>query len=185
MPVESTSPVSEQLYGLIQRCLRGERQAQKELYDQYAPLLFAIIQRYCDNHHNAEEILNDAFFKILTNLRQYSFQGSFEGWMRRIAVNMITDHFRKYTKKTPAHQTELQEHNALIPDEALGNLNYKELLALIHQLPHTQRAVFNLFVFEQLSHKDIAQLLAISETNSRWHLNDARRRLKDQITARS
>lgn len=184
MPAEGTKPVDEQLYVLIQRCIASDRQAQKQLYEQYASLLFGIILRYCDNQHNAEEILNDTFYRVFTNLKQYSFQGSFEGWMRRIAVNMITDHFRKYTKKIPPHQAELQEYSATVMDDAASQLSYKELLVVIQELPPTHRAVFNLFVFEQLPHKEIAALLEMSESNSRWHLNDARRRLKEKLSER-
>lgn len=180
---EMQQAVSQQLYVVIQQCIGGERAAQRQLYDQFAPVLYGIVRRYCDDQHNAEEILNDAFYKIFTNLKQYSFQGSFEGWMRRITVNMITDHFRKYTKKEPQHKAEIQDGHAQVGEDAVSNMNYKELLATVHSLPTTQRTVFNLFVFEQLSHKEIADMLEITETNSRWHLNDARRRLKEKITS--
>lgn len=157
--------------------------AQKKLYEQYAPLLFGIIKRYVYNRGQADEILNDAFYKIFTNLERYAFKGSFEGWMRRIAVNAVTDNFRKYLKKEPAYKADIETTDVHVDGDVLGKLGYKELLQLIHQLPDTQRAVFNLFVFEQFSHKEIAEHLDISESNSRWHLNDARKRLKEKITA--
>lgn len=171
------------LQDLIRNCITQNRASQKKLYDLYAPLLYGVIKRYVYNGAQADEILNDAFYKILTGLPGYSFKGSFEGWMRRITVNTITDNFRKYIKKEPAYKVEIDHADIHVEGDAIGKLGYKELLKLIHQLPETQRAVFNLFVFEQLSHKEIAGLLGLNENNSRWHLNDARRRLKEKITS--
>jgi len=101
--------------------------------------------------------------------------------MRRIVINTITDNFRKYIKKEPAHKVEIETTDLQIEGDIIGQMNFKQLLGLIHQLPDTQRTVFNLFVFEQLSHKEIGEHLGINENNSRWHLNDARRRLKEKI----
>ncbi len=170
-------------YDLIELCIAQNRAAQKKLYDHYAPLLYGIIKRYTYNNGQADEILNDSFFKILTSLQSYSFKGSFEGWMRRIVINTITDNFRKYIKKEPAYKVEIETTDVHVEGEVMGRLGYKELLALVHSLPDTQRTVFNLFVFEQFSHKEIGEHLGINENNSRWHLNDARRRLKEKISS--
>ncbi len=174
---------SQPPYDLIKECIAQNRTAQKRLYDQYVPLIYGIIKRYVYNHGQADEILNDSFYKILTSLNSYSFKGSFEGWMRRIVINTITDNFRKYIKKEPAYKVDIDTTDIHVEGDITGRLGYKELLQLIHQLPDTQRAVFNLFVFEQLSHKEIAEQLGINENNSRWHLNDARKRLKEKITS--
>lgn len=170
-------------FDLIRDCIAQNRKAQKQLYDQYVPLIYGVIKRYVYNGGQADEILNDAFYKILTGLESYSFKGSFEGWMRRIVINTITDHFRKYIKKEPAYKVEIETTDVHVESEVLGRLGFKELLQLVHQLPDTQRAVFNLFVFEQLSHKEIAEHLGLNENNCRWHLNDARKRLKEKITS--
>lgn len=170
-------------YDLIRQCIARNRSAQKKLYDEYSPLLYGVIKRYTYQNAQADEILNDAFYKILTNLESYSLKGSFEGWMRRIVINTITDNFRKYIRKEPAYKVEIETTDVHVEGDVIGRLGYKELLGLIHQLPDTQRTVFNLFVFEQLSHKEISDHLGINENNSRWHLNDARRRLKEKITS--
>jgi len=180
--VSNPSSGKEPPADLIQACIAQNRMAQKKLYDQYAPLLYGMIKRYVYNGGQADEILNDAFFKILTGLQGYSFKGSFEGWMRRIVINTVTDNFRKYIKKEPAYKVEIETTDIEVESDIVGRLGYKELLGLIHQLPDTQRTVFNLFVFEQMSHKEISEVLGINENNSRWHLNDARRRLKEKIT---
>lgn len=169
------------LHNLIRQCIAHDRQAQRQLYDQYAPLIFGIIKRYVFTQAPADEMLNDTFYKVFINLDKYEFKGSFEGWMRRIAINCITDYFRKYIKNEPAYKTDIDTVDAHVQDDVASRLGYKELLQLIYQLPDTQRAVFNLFVFEQLSHKEIAEQLGINENNCRWHLNDARKRLKEKI----
>jgi RNA polymerase sigma-70 factor (ECF subfamily) len=159
------------------------RSAQKKLYDLYAPAAYGIIKRYLYNNDNlAQEILNDSFYKILTKLDQYNFQGAFEGWIRRIVVNTLTDHLRKHIKPDQMHK-EVQPEDAYINSDSVEKLSHKELLQLVHTLPDTQRTVFNLFVFENYSHREIGSILNINETNSRWHLNDARRRLKEKLTS--
>ncbi len=173
--------VHDPLYVLIRKCIAQDRKAQKKLYDEYAPLLYGIIKRYTYNKGEADEILNDSFYKIFTSLHSYAFAGSFEGWMRRITINCITDNFRKYIKNEPAYKEDVTNIDVYTNDNALGKMSYKELLQKIYELPDTQRAVFNLFVFEQLSHREIATHLGITENNSRWHLNDARKRLKEKI----
>lgn len=146
-------------------------------------MIYGVIKRYTYNRGEADEILNDSFYKIFTALQSYSFKGSIEGWMRRIAINTITDNFRKYIKNEPSYKVEIENTDVYVDEDAISKLGYKELLQLIYQLPETQRAVFNLYVFEQLSHKEIGTHLNINENNSRWHLNDARRRLKEKITS--
>lgn len=174
-------PPASDLAGLLNDCLKGKRNAQKKLYDIYAPYIYGVIRRYLYNQTAAGEVLNDAFFKILTKLDQYAFKGSFEGWMRKLTVNVITDHLRQNIKHEQVVYNDIAEHNEYLHDTALNKLSYKELLVLIHELPDTQRAVFNLYVFEDFSHKEIASHIGITENNSRWHLNDARRRLKEKI----
>ena len=144
-------------------------------------MLYGIIRRYSYDGSRADEILNEAFFKIFTSLEKFSFKGAFEGWMRRIVIHAVTDHFRKYVKKDQQHLVDVEEPIVFVNSDAVGDLSYKELLNMVHGLPDTQRAVFNLYVFESLSHKEIADCLGLTEGNSRWHLNDARRRLKEKI----
>lgn len=166
---------------LIRDCIAESRSAQKKLYDIYAPAAYGVIKRYL--YHDdaaAEEILNDSFYKVLTRLDQYNFEGAFEGWIRRIVVNSVTDHLRKNIKGGQLLK-EIQPEDAYINSESVEKIAHKELLQLIQGLPDAQRAVFNLFVFENYSHREIALLLNINENNCRWHLNDARRRLKEKI----
>lgn len=172
----------EDLATLVRECIAQSRSAQKKLYDIYAPAAYGTIKRYLNNDETiAPEILNDAFYKVLTKLEQYTFQGSFEGWIRRIVVNTITDHLRKNIKGALPNK-DLETCDAHVNSESVEKLSHKELLGLVQTLPDVQRMVFNLYVFENYQHKEIAQLLNIKENNSRWYLNDARKRLKEKIT---
>jgi len=98
-------------------------------------------------------------------------------------VNTLMDHLRKNVKYDKLHK-EIQPEDAYVNSEPVAAMSYKELLATIHTLPEAQRSVFNFFVFENLSHKEIAGALNINENNSRWYLNDARKRLKEKLTYR-
>lgn len=180
---EPSYTVQNELSILIRDCIAESHSAQKKLYELYAPAAYGVIRRYLYNNEQlAQEILNDCFYKIFTKLDQYSFQGSFEGWIRRLVVNTVTDHLRKNIKDDQAHK-EVQPEDAYIDSDAVGKLSHKELLQIVDSIPETQRMVFNLFVFEDYSHKEIAALLKINESNSRWHLNDARKRLKEKINS--
>jgi RNA polymerase sigma-70 factor (ECF subfamily) len=188
LDLKNTIPVSlpaktgqSDLHGLIREAIAGTRTAQKEIYDRYAPFIYGVIRRYIKDEAEAKEILNDSFFKILTKLGHYEFKGAFEGWMRTTTIYTITDHVRKHARHRQTMQ-EMPEHLDVRMEQSItSGIHYKDLLLLIHDLPEMHRMVFNLFVFEDYPHKDIAALLSISENNSRWHLNDARKRLKEKI----
>ena len=168
---------------LIKDCIAGDRNAQKYLYNHYAPRAYAIIRRYTRQNELADEMLNDAFYKVFTKISSFSGSGSFEGWIRRIVINTVTDHLRKYIKDQQVYHAAEMPEDVYLKDDLVGKLAYKELLAIVHELPDTQRMVFNLYVFEELKHKEISEELGITEVNSRWHLNDARRRLKEKINS--
>ncbi len=185
--ISATFPATENRYSgqselsiLISDCIAGSRGAQKKLYDIYSPAAYGVIKRYLYNNEPiAQEVLNDSFLKVLTKLETYNFQGSFEGWIRRVVVNTLTDHLRKSIKDE--HHKEVQPEDAFVNSDSIGKISHKELLKVVQELPDTQRAVFNMYVFENFSHKEIGTLLNINENNSRWHLNDARRRLKEKV----
>jgi RNA polymerase sigma-70 factor (ECF subfamily) len=173
--------VSDKLRELIKDCIALDRSAQRIFYERYAPAVYNAIKRYVYQDEAAQEILNDSFYKIFTRLGQYSWQGPIEGWMRRIAINTLMDHRRKYLKHEKVNKAEVTEEDAYIDSNVVSNMSFKELVACTHKLPETHRMVFNLYVFEDMSHKEIGKNLEISEGNSRWILNDARKKLKEII----
>ncbi len=180
-PVKENVPPDYELKQLIKRCIARERLAQKQLYDQYAPAMYSVVRRYIYSDHIVQEVMNDAFFKVFTNLEQYAHQGAFGGWIRRIFVNTIMDRLRRDRKEREILHTKPAEEDGLIESEAITNMSFKELLLHIHELPEMHRTVFNMYVFDDFTHKEIALQLLISEVNCRWYLKDARRRLREKI----
>lgn len=183
LPGQGNEPAWDDVSALVRGCIAGDRSAQKALYNRYAPTAYAIIRRYTQHEALADEMLNDAFFKVFTKISSYSGTGSFEGWMKKVVANTVTDHLRKYIRDQQVYHAAEMPEEVYMSEDIVGKLSYKELLNIIHELPDTQRMVFNLHVFEELKHKEIAEALGISEVNSRWHLNDARKRLKEKINS--
>jgi len=168
---------------IIHRCSMNDGKAQEWLFKTYYSKLMTICIRYTDNEDDAKDILNEGFLKIFQNIHKFNYQGSFEGWLKRIIANSAIDFVRKQQKFKHTQPIQLLPD---IPDytsyqDAISVLSEKELLLLIRKLPPMSRSVFNLAVFENFSHKEIANLLDIKEGTSMWHLNNARNILKKQI----
>jgi len=175
--------MTTELKELIHDCITGKRTAHTRLYYQFAATMFSICLRYSSSRQEAEDLLQDGFIKVYESLKQYRFEGSFEGWMRRIFVNQALQRIRK---KSPLHALVSLENDRIdepVSDEAFAKLEAKELMALLQSLPTSYRLVFNLYVFEGYQHKEIAAMLSISEGTSKSNLYDARRWLKERIAA--
>ncbi|MDZ4822912.1 MAG: RNA polymerase sigma factor [Flavobacteriales bacterium] len=169
---------------LIQQCLRNDRKAQLALYEHLFGLLMGMARRYYRNREDCTMHTNTAFFKMLDNLKNFSGEGSFEGWCKRIMTNTLIDEWRKFKKTS----TLMKEENAAIYDldnatfnEAEKKLGEEEVREMLFHLPEATRYVFNLFALEGYSHNEIATMANISEGTSRWHVSDARRILKGLI----
>jgi RNA polymerase sigma factor (sigma-70 family) len=156
---------------LIDGCRRGDRTAQRHLYDKYSRRLFGICLRYCDSREEAEEILQEGMLKVFQKLDVFKGDGSLESWMKRIMINTALDHFRR--NKSRGAETEWQEH-LNVPVEALTDLRAKDLLGIIHRLPKGFRTVFNLYAVEGYNHGEIGKLLGISEGTSKSQYARAR-----------
>jgi len=165
---------------LIKGCIQQDMECQRMLFEQYAGRMMTICLRYSCDQPEAEDILQEAFIKIFSHLSQYKFQGSFEGWMKRIVVNCALKMIQK--KRIQFSEIHSQELISTQPDpDALSNLTEDELLKLISNLPDGYRIVFNLSVMEGYNHDEIAALLGIQPTTSRSQLVKARRLLQKQI----
>lgn len=167
---------------LIQDCIKGHRYAQSKLYELYAPKMLVVCLRYAKSKDEAEDILQEGFMKVFTFLHQYKFEGSFEGWIRKIMVNCA---LQKYRSKSHLHPVvNIEERNDLEPADSehiIMQLGTKELLKMVQQLPPGYRMVFNLFVFEGMKHREIAEHLGISEGTSKSNLSDARNLLQKAV----
>ena len=160
---------------LIEGCIREDRRCQMELFRRFAGKMLAVCRRYARHELEAEDIL-----QIYDNLGKFEFKGSFEGWIRRIVVNTALKNYQKASFQREQLGLESFDEQSLDP-EAVSNLQEEELLDLIGKLPDGYRVVFNLYVIEGYSHKEIADMLEIGESTSRSQLVKARKMLKEQI----
>lgn len=165
---------------LIRECLRGSLQSQKHLYEHYAGKMYAVCLRYARTSADAADILQEGFVKVFTKMDQFNFQGSFEGWIRRIMVNTA---LRTYQRQRFDYEQSGFERlpEPPVDADALSALSEQELLRLIAQLPEGYRVVFNLVAVEGYSHAEVAELLGIQESTSRSQLTKARRWLIEQL----
>ena len=164
----------EQTNKLIKGCIKGDRYSQSKLYELFAPKMFIVCLRYAMNREEAEEILQEGFLKVFEYIHQFRFAGSFEGWIRKIMVNCA---LQKYRSKPHLHiigNIENENVEYWENEDISSKLGAKELIKTIQQLPPAYRMVFNLYVFEGMKHREIAELLNISEGTSKSNLSDAR-----------
>ena len=164
---------------MIRGCLKNDRRSQEELYKRYYPAMMALCLRYVREQGEAVEVLNDAYLKVFRQLSRYdASKGGLYTWMRKILVNTALDALRKQKLLRTREMTAVTGDEAGIENDAVSKLNGDELLAIIRELPVTTRLVFNMYGIDGFSHREIGDLLGISEGTSRWHLSDARRQLK-------
>ena len=166
---------------IINGCLKGKASSQKQLYDSLAPKMFALCKRYMGNAEDAEDMLQEGFITLFSKLESFSGEGSFEGWARRIFVNTALMSLRKKDALKDSGEIELAKSIKSEEPSQIENLGQKEILALISALPSKYRVVFNMYVIEGYSHKEIAEVLDISEATSRSQLLRARAMLQEQI----
>jgi RNA polymerase sigma factor (sigma-70 family) len=173
---------------LLKGCLDNNRHSQKQLYEQYYDFLMGVCYRYFPNVNDARALVNDGFFKILTKIERYDVAIPFEIWIRRVMINTIIDHFRKNKKEKQL--VVLQEEPVLAVHQQQNDINYAELQIeagylqkMLQKVPDISRKVFNLFAIEGYSHKEIGELLHITEGTSKWHVSNARQILKAQLSS--
>lgn len=173
-----------QLNKLIEGCLQNHRKSQEAIYKMFYGKMMAVCRRYTRNDDQAKDILQDAFIKVFNNIDRFNFDGSFEGWVRRIVVNTGIDFTRKakndYLLMNENQSVEDFENDLLDVEEEDFNipLNVGDVIKGMDQLSNAYKAVFNLYVFENYSHQEIADALGISVGTSKSNLAKARANLK-------
>lgn len=159
--------------------MRNERSAQEKLYHLFYPRMMGVVRRYIDHIEQAEEVLNNGFLRAFQKIDQYTFQGSFEGWLRKIVFHAVSDYVKQNSRYN--EKIMLVEKDQYVEKDHADRLYYNQLLEMVQTLPVATRSVFNMYVMEGLSHKEIGKVLSISEGTSKWHLSEGRRILKDKI----
>ena len=165
---------------LLEGCRRGDRRMQQELYNRFASKMYGVCLRYASNAEGAEDILQQGFIKIFNKIDSYRGEGSFEGWIRRIFVNTAIEHFRKKIYLQPITETEENTVEGKYLS-VLDSLAEKDIIQLVQQLSPGYRTVFNMYVVEGYSHKQIAEILGISEGTSKSQLSRAKLILQDLV----
>lgn len=167
---------------LIKGCLEGMPAFQQMLYKLYAAKMLTVCMRYVIKREEAEDILQEGFMIVFEKMHQFRMQGSFEGWIRRIMVNKALEHLRKASRiYSMTMDVDHVEDKFISSEDVLSAISSKELLPMIQQLPPRYKMVFNLYVFEGMTHKEIAETLEIAEGTSKSNLSDARMILKKKI----
>ncbi|MFH4969188.1 RNA polymerase sigma factor [Gaetbulibacter sp. M240] len=163
---------------LIEKCKSEDTKAQGELYTIFSAKLFSVCLKYSRNYTEAEDNLQDAFITIFNKIHQYKNKGSFEGWLKRIVINTVLQRYRKEKVFDIINENTVEAEEQEVEDTPVS-LEY--LLRSIQKLPDRYRLVFNLYVLDGYSHKDIADMLEISEGTSKSNLSRARQILKKEI----
>ncbi len=166
------------LEGLINDCKKRDAKAQGQLYKLYASKLFSLCLKYSRNYAEAEDNLQDAFITVFNKIEQYNKKGSFEGWIKRIAINTALQRYRTAGVFDIINEDLIEDVVVEIDDDGIS-IDY--LLQIIQELPDRYRLVFNLYVMDDYSHKEIAKMLSISEGTSKSNLARARLILKNKI----
>lgn len=169
---------------LIQQSAAGDRRSQKLLYDRYSSKMFGVCLRYAQDYQNAEDILQEGFVKAYRNMEKFRFEGSFEGWLRRIMVNTAIEMHRRKNHLYPLVEVENTDIE-LVGENAVNMLAADDLMNMIASLSPGYRTVFNLYAIEGYSHKEIAEQLNISEGTSKSQLARARYILMDMVEQRT
>jgi len=164
---------------LIKNCIKQDAQAQSQLYKQYASKLFTLCLKYSKNYAEAEDNLHDAFITVFSKIDQYNNKGSFEGWLKRIAINTSLQRYRENVGVYDiTDEGNIEDVSVDINDK---DLSIDFLLGLIQELPDRYRLVFNLYVLDGYTHVEISELINISIGTSKSNLARARLILKDKI----
>ncbi|KUG11527.1 RNA polymerase subunit sigma-70 [Elizabethkingia sp. HvH-WGS333] len=174
--------MDKELIEIIEQCQKNDRKAQELLYRRYSNVLFSICLRYSGNYENAQDVFQEGFILIFKKITQYSFSGSFEGWIKRVMVNL---NLEKHRQKE-IWLTEIEENMPLIDEEDndlndFQNVDYQDLIKYVQNLPTQYRQVFNLYVFEEYTHNEIAESLKISPGTSKSNLSRAREILRKEL----
>lgn len=164
---------------LIQKCKNNDTKAQSDLYKLFSSKLFALSLKYSRNYAEAEDVLQDAFMTIFNKIEQYKGKGSLEGWLKRIVINTALQRYREKGLFDIVNEESLKEE--VVVDIENEEIDIDFLLKTIQELPDRYRLVFNLYVLDGYSHKEISEMLGITTGTTKSNLARARMILKEKI----
>ncbi|MCB9293844.1 MAG: sigma-70 family RNA polymerase sigma factor [Lewinellaceae bacterium] len=164
---------------LVEGCLKNDRFSQEMLYRKYFPAMMRMVQRYTQDREAAMDILNTGFLRAFKKLDTFAFSGSLEGWIRRLVFHSLSDYFKRHSRQV--HFIDLEDRDGPVQEGALDKLYFEDVLKLVDMLPDATREVFYLYAIEGYTHVEIAKRVNISVGTSKWHLSNARKKLKQLI----
>jgi RNA polymerase sigma-70 factor (ECF subfamily) len=172
------------LESIVNQCKKNNKQAQATLYNWLAPKIVGLCLRYMQNRDEAEDVMQDTFVKLFSNLSSYKSQGSFEGWAKRIAANTALSALRKKNQIHFERNLQVVE-NIEFEEEEVEHLSLQNLLACLETLPAGYRTIINLYLIDGFSHKEIGEKLGIAESTSRSQFTRARQMLMKLIKSKN
>jgi RNA polymerase sigma factor (sigma-70 family) len=167
----------------IEACIAKDGIALKKLYEDHYPMMFPICRRYSNNEEDALDILHDGFIKVFKNIDKYQVGTSLPAWIKRVMVNTSIDYYRRETRRRSVDIDDAKSLASNSPD-ALSTISAEEIILLLQHLSQAYRSVFNLYVIEGFSHKEVADMLSITESTSRSNLVKARTKLKELLASK-
>ncbi|MDF1866112.1 MAG: sigma-70 family RNA polymerase sigma factor [Saprospiraceae bacterium] len=166
---------------LVKSCLRGDSTAQRALYEHFKVPMFRLCLRYAKDRPEAEDLLQDGFIRVFLDLHQYKFNGALGGWIRRVIVNVALQHIRKNKKMSNVVELETVVNDYQTDEDVFSNMGVKALTKIIQKLPPGYRAVFNMYVIEGYSHKEIAEKMNFTVGSSKSQLSKAKAMLREML----
>lgn len=164
---------------LVAACINNDRRAQEKFYRHFFPTMYRMCRRYTQHEEEILEILNNGFLKVFTKLHTFTFSGSLEGWIRRLVFHSLADYYRKHDRKV--HFMDLEDWDRPTEATSLQKLYFDDIISLVDKLPTATREVFWKYAVEGFTHVEIGKQLGISTGTSKWHLSNARQKLKALI----
>lgn len=173
--------MDKHLENIIQGCKAFNRLQQEQLYHYCYPQIFAVCERYTYNRDDAAILYNEGMLKLLSNINKFDNKGAFMGWARKIIVNCCIDHLRKETTYVAVQVSENVEPQFYTTSFIEEKISSQEVIKLLNQLPKNTNLVFNLYAIEGYKFEEIATLLNITIGTTKWHVSEARKKLKQLL----
>ncbi len=166
---------------IVKGCRENDMQCQEQLYRHCYPEMIRICHRYADDMDGAGIIFNNAMLRVFKGIHSYKEEGRLTGWIKTIVINCCLDFVKRQGRFKNQAIEPIHENEAAVPADVLSHVSAKDIRKMIGQLPRATANVFNLYIYEGFTHKQIAQSVGISEGTSKWHVNEARKLLKAKL----
>lgn len=181
--LQNTALLTDPAAILIEGCLRQDSQSQEQLYRFCYPEMIKICYRYAGDSDGAGLIYNNAMLRVFRHIQTYQHEGKLMAWIKTIILHCCIDYVKKQNRFRDTQSISQLDEEASIPAEVLDLVSGREIQQIISQLPRATATVFNLYIYEGFTHRQISETLGIAEGTSKWHMNEGRRLLRERLRA--